>query len=287
MKVAVIGGTGGLGRSISRFLAAHSADVLVVGQTFRDEGVKGIDFLKADLSSLKEMKRIGASLPAEGLDAIIFTTGIITTPERQVTVDGIERDLATSFISRYVILESVADRLGKGRSDPSRRPRVFIYGFPGTNAAADLEDLNSEKKYKPWDSHMYTVAGNEALVLSESKKYPHLGIFGVNPGLIATNIRSNVFGSANSYKFRIMEWFIRKTCISSDDYATKITPILFSPDLETKSGIHINNKGFPILPSTDMSPEKVDQVMEATRSVMERGRAPEQGEASTQQVEAK
>jgi hypothetical protein len=35
MKVAVIGGTGGIGRAFSRFMASRGASILVVGQTFR------------------------------------------------------------------------------------------------------------------------------------------------------------------------------------------------------------------------------------------------------------
>ena len=50
LQVAIIGGTGGIGRAMSRFMASRGAQVLVVGQTFRDEGVDGINFLHADLS---------------------------------------------------------------------------------------------------------------------------------------------------------------------------------------------------------------------------------------------
>lgn len=44
--VAVVGGTGGIGRAIARDLAARGAEVIVVGQTFRDQATKGIRFLK-------------------------------------------------------------------------------------------------------------------------------------------------------------------------------------------------------------------------------------------------
>src|SRR5262249_21802475 len=47
-KVAVVGGTGGIGRAFSRFMAARGASVVVVGQTFRDSDVPGIQFVKAE-----------------------------------------------------------------------------------------------------------------------------------------------------------------------------------------------------------------------------------------------
>jgi NAD(P)-dependent dehydrogenase (short-subunit alcohol dehydrogenase family) len=76
LKVAIIGGTGGIGRGLSRFMASRGAKVLVVGQTFRDSDISAIEFIKADLSLMREAKLVGELLPAETLDLILFTTGI-------------------------------------------------------------------------------------------------------------------------------------------------------------------------------------------------------------------
>ena len=100
-KVGVVGGTGGLGRSIGRALASRGAAVTVVGQTFRDQGA-GIDFLKADLSLMREAERVARELPAEQLDLVVLTTGIFAAPARQETAEGIERDMAVSYLSRLV-----------------------------------------------------------------------------------------------------------------------------------------------------------------------------------------
>lgn len=53
-------------------------------------------------------------------------------------------------------------------------------------------------------AHMNTVAGNEILVLTGARRYPQLNLFGLNPGLIKTNIRDNFLGKG-SLKSRIME----------------------------------------------------------------------------------
>ena len=58
MKVAIVGGTGGIGRALSRFLVSRGAGVVVIGQTFRDSDVPGIEFIKADLSLMREALRI-------------------------------------------------------------------------------------------------------------------------------------------------------------------------------------------------------------------------------------
>lgn len=112
-KVAIVGGTGGIGRALSRFMASRGARVVVVGQTFRDSDVPRIEFAKADLSLMREADRVAKTLPSEKLDLVVFTTGIFAAPERQETVEGIERDMAVSFLSRLVILREIAPVSGR------------------------------------------------------------------------------------------------------------------------------------------------------------------------------
>ena len=238
MKVAIIGGTGGIGRALSRFMASRGASILVVGQTFRDSDVPGIEFIKADLSLMREAQRVAALLPAETFDLFIFTTGIMAAPKRQETAEGIERDMAVSYLSRLVIVREIGPRLGKHRPAAQMKPRVFIMGFPGTSQAGKLDDLNAEKSYSRWAVHMNTVAGNEMLVLDAAKRYPNASFFGLNPGLIKTDIRSNFLG-ANTLRYRFIEWMIGLMAPSAETYAERLTPLLVSADLEGHSGAHV------------------------------------------------
>jgi NAD(P)-dependent dehydrogenase (short-subunit alcohol dehydrogenase family) len=194
-KAAVVGGTAGIGRAIARALAARGADVVVVGRTFRDQGTRGIEFRSADLSLLREASRVGKELPAETLDLVVMTTGIMAAPKRQETAEGIERDMAVSYLSRLVIVRELASRLKKRESN-GIRPRVFIMGFPGKGNAGSAADLNAEKSYSAMAVHMNTVAGNEMLVLESTKRYPEVDFFGLNPGLVPTSIRGNLLGEA-------------------------------------------------------------------------------------------
>ena len=80
INMAIVGGTGGIGRALGRFMASRGARIVVVGQTFRDSDVSGIDFIKADLSLMCEAKRVGKELPAETIDIALLTTGILLPP---------------------------------------------------------------------------------------------------------------------------------------------------------------------------------------------------------------
>jgi len=252
MKVAIVGGTGGIGRAFSRFMASRGASVVVVGQTFRDSDVQGIEFIKADLSLMREAQRVAALLPAENLDLLVFTSGIMAGPKREETAEGIERDMAVSYLSRLVIVREIGPRLGMNRPAAPIKPRVFIMGFPGTGQAGKLDDLNAEKSYGRWAVHMNTVAGNEMLVLEAAERYPNATIFGLNPGLIGTNIRSNLFGG-DTLLYRFTEWMTGLLAPSAETYAERLTPLLVSLDLEGHSGTMFNRKGLAILPTAKLT----------------------------------
>ncbi len=250
-RIAIVGGTGGVGRGFAHILASRGAQVIVVGQTFRDAGVPNIEFVSANLESMREADRIGKTLPAEDLDLVLLTTGIFAARKRQVTEEGLERDMAVSFLSRLVIVREIAGRLGRNRPATGIKPRIFVWGYPGTGRSGTPEDLNAEQSYSMWRAHMNTVAGNEMLVLQGAKRYSGIEIFGMSPGILATNIRSNMRKKPGSGGF--MEWFISKTNPTPDEYAERITPLLFSPGLAGHSGAIFDRKGNPSLPSPKLT----------------------------------
>ena len=267
-RVVVVGGTGGIGRALSRFMAERNAEVTVVGRTFRDVDRPRISFMKADLELMSQAQHIGQKLPAEELDLVVFTTGIIAGPSREETSEGIERDLAISYLSRLAIIREIGPRLGKRRMNPISRPRVFVMGMPGTNQTGNIKDLNSEKTYSPMPTHSNTVSGNEALVLYGAHQYPDINFYGLNPGLIKTNIRSNLSGGQENVRHRIMEGMIGLLTISPDTYARRIVPLLFSTDIESASGASFNQKAIAILPSEIMTQSYVNACMEASDKLL-------------------
>ena len=72
MKVAIVGGTGGIGRALSRILVSRGAAVLVVGQTFRDSDVAGLRSGQrriADRAARRRRRRIRKPIPGESRPA--------------------------------------------------------------------------------------------------------------------------------------------------------------------------------------------------------------------------
>ncbi|WP_197040288.1 NAD-dependent epimerase/dehydratase family protein [Mycobacterium sp. URHB0044] len=268
-RLAVIGGTGGLGRAIAEHALDKGAEVTVVGRTFRGAPSSRLTFVAADLSSMREAARLGRELPAESLDVALFTAGIMAAKSREETSEGIERDLAVSYLNRYAILQGLSSRIGTARPSGAPPARVFIMAAPGTGALGNPDDLNAEQKYGTLSAHMNTVAANEALILAGADILPGPDYFGLNPGLIKTDIRSNTLG-AGSLSHRLTETVIGLFSQSPQQYAKRIVPLLFAKELDGRTGIHFNNKARPILPSAGMTGDFVDRFIAASDKLLQR-----------------
>jgi hypothetical protein len=156
-RVLVVGGTKGLGLALATKLAKEGADVTVAGRT-RPAG--DLKFLPADLQKVKDQKKFAESIDAKSLDLLVFTQGILAPPTRQDNGEGIELDLAVSYISRKVILDTLREK--------GLKARVFVMGFPGEDQGVD--DFNGLKNYAVWAQHMVRAIWAFSLLLFYSKQ---------------------------------------------------------------------------------------------------------------------
>lgn len=268
-KIAVVGGTGGLGRAIALVLASKGAHVTVVGRTFRDSKVKNIEFIEADLSSIKVSREAAERLSEEKFDVLLFTTGIMASKAREVTAEGLERDLAVSYLNRLAMTDILAPKMNSAgmKNSLGFAPRIFVMGFPGAGNLGEIDDINMDKSYGLWKAHMNTVAGNEALVVAGAKEYPQLNFYGLNPGLIKTNIRNNVLGEG-SWKSYFIEGIIGLLNKTPEQYAKKIAALLVAPELEKRSGTFYNANGQAIFGSEGLTPAYAASFVEASEKLL-------------------
>jgi NAD(P)-dependent dehydrogenase (short-subunit alcohol dehydrogenase family) len=268
-KLAVIGGTNGLGRAIAQQALARGAEVTVVGRTFRDAPAARLTFVAADLSSMSEAARVGRELPAESFDVVLFTTGIIAARTREETADHIERDMAIGHLNRLAILQGLSPRLGSARDAGAPRPRVFVMGSPGVGSLGDPDDLNAERNYRPLVAHANTVAANEILVLGAPDRFPGPAFFGLGPYLIKTGIRSNFLGEG-SITHKLVETAVGIFMQSPQTYAKRMVPLLFAPELEGRTGLMFGHKAQPIRPTQGLDRAYVDRFMSAAEALLRR-----------------
>lgn len=133
---------------------------------------------------MNRVRLLANELPAESVDILIMTQGIFAGKHRKTNSVGLELDMATSCLSRYVILRAIADRIGENRINPIAKPRVFVWGFPCGDRTATLDDFNLEKNYCWPVAHSNTLVDNESLEIDSAERFPLVNFYGMNPGII-------------------------------------------------------------------------------------------------------
>ncbi|WP_028934072.1 SDR family NAD(P)-dependent oxidoreductase [Pseudonocardia spinosispora] len=124
MRAVVTGGTRGIGFHVAMELRRQGYAVTVVGRD-PDHGEAAVGaiggdtrFLRADLSSLDEVRALGARLAGEGpLRLLVNNVGGMWST-RWETVDGIEAAFALNHLSPTVLTDALIDALKAGA--PSR-----------------------------------------------------------------------------------------------------------------------------------------------------------------------
>lgn len=208
-------------------------------------------FVSADLSSMKTAKKVVQSFEKFLFDTVLFTVGITCKKEKLLSSEGIEMDTAVSFLSRFVMSQEIIAR-GKLRFSPSRKPRIFVMGFPGTPDVPQLDDFNWDTvPFHCWRAHKNGVIGNDALVLGLEKRHPDVNVYGLNPGVIKTEIISDFLRTTVGEGMVIFQQMvIGAICPSATDYAGgALLQLLATPHIENLTGGFFNQGGEQIKPS--------------------------------------
>jgi NAD(P)-dependent dehydrogenase (short-subunit alcohol dehydrogenase family) len=162
-KAVVTGGTGGLGFHVAQQLHQRGFTVTVVG---RDPG-HGADavrriggdtrFLEADLSSLEQVRDLGALLAEEGpLQLLVNNVGGMWST-RWETADGIEAGFALNHLSPVVLTQALLGALRAGA--PSRIVAVTSSSIVAAvvNGPPTYEEVEQDGEYY---GMAVTVAGS-------------------------------------------------------------------------------------------------------------------------------
>lgn len=278
-KVLVVGGTAGIGKEVARACLKRGAQVTIVGRRTPDDSLAGAKFVQKDLASMRNAVDLAKEVDAENLDAVIFTNGIFAARERQVSPEGIELDMAVSYLSRFAFAEELAKSgLGTKRSNTKTKPRIFVMGFPGQKTAGQLDDFGSDKKYSWMDAHMNTVIGNEVLVDHLKSAFGgSVNVYGLNPGLIQSEIRNNLLGG-NSFLSKVTEAVIGWFTPSAEEYVENdLIHLIASPELEDKSGSLFSSKRDIITGNEYLSKKGAkEHVIAESKKLLERALASKQ-----------
>jgi NAD(P)-dependent dehydrogenase (short-subunit alcohol dehydrogenase family) len=188
-KFAVVtGGTSGLGEAAAVALAKAGWSVVVTGRdAARGAEVvqrlgPGAVFLKADLFSIADTRRLGAELRERvpRIDLLVNNAGGVFSAG-EPTGDGLERTFALNVVAPYVLTEALADALAAAKGRVVNVVTGVAHGFKAT-----LDQLVGPKA----KGGMMAYARNKlALIAVTSEQQRRLGSRGItfvalHPGII-------------------------------------------------------------------------------------------------------
>lgn len=201
-KILITGATDGIGKLTAEKLASQEAHIIVHGRNkekadkVADEiktksGNSRVDVLTADLSSLKEVRKLAGEILAkyDSLDVLINNAGVGFADERY-SMDGYELRFAVNYLAPFLLTHLLIPMLKTAA--PSRIVNVSSAGQNPIN----FDDIMLEKHFNPTEAYcqsklaliMFTID------LSEKLKDDNITVNSLHPG---TYLDTNMVRNSN------------------------------------------------------------------------------------------
>lgn len=258
-KICLItGATSGIGKATALGLAQKGAHLVLVGrhagksdavrqEIIQKSGNTEIQSMVADLSSLREVERLGQQLQNQlpRLDVLINNAGLILG-KRKLTAEGHEYTFALNHLAYFSLTGLLLNMLKKRA--PARIINVSskIQGY----AHIDFDDLMAEKSYRPFKAYGQSKLANILFTYELSKRLAGTGVTVncLHPGTVRSNFGQDM-GDFFRFLIRIAGPFMR----SNESGAHTCIYLAASPEVAQTSG-----KYYVKCKPTHSSPESYD-----------------------------
>ncbi len=197
----VTGANAGMGKVIATELARLGATVVMVsrdrqkGEEARAEiaavtGNPALDLLVADLSSLQAVRHLVEEFQQRysHLHILVNNAGA-HIQQREVSVDGIEMNLAINHLSSFLLTNALLDTM-----HASAPARIVNVASNAMTRSINLDDLQSEQTFVPFDVYGQAKLAMVLCTYALARRLAGTSITvnTLHPGLTATNIVNNV-----------------------------------------------------------------------------------------------
>ena len=199
MKLAVVtGASSGIGQAAAVELARRDFRVVPVGRDARRlertarqiekaAGEPPPDPLRADLSSLEEVRRLAAELLErhERIDVLVNNAGVVMG-RRVLTPDGHETTFAVNHLAPFLLTNLLLGRLRE--SAPARV--VTTSSAAHYSGRIDFSDLHSERSYSSWQAYCDSKLANVLFTMGLARRLEGTGVTAncAHPGVIRSRL---------------------------------------------------------------------------------------------------
>lgn len=256
-KICLItGSTDGIGLETAKLLAAQGFEVYLHGrnpekgkqaveQVKASSGNNKIHFVRADFSSLDDVRRLGEELNnrLEKLDLLINNAGRSAAAQLEYSKDGYELTFAVNHLSHFLLTNLLLEKLKKAGN--ARIVNVSSMGHKFS--PFDIDDLMSEKT-KPMNAYFRAKFANILFSNELARRWKTYGITSnaLHPGTIKSNFGKEALQTRIFYTLATP---FLKTPLQG---AKNIVHLAISPDVEgATGGYYANSKPAKPAPETN------------------------------------
>ena len=237
--VIITGATSGIGEVAAVHLAEQGARIVFTARDQKRADATMAQLRKAnpaadhalhmaDLSTLVEMKRVGAELAREPqIDVLINNAGAMFN-KRLETADGLEMTFALNHMAYFVITELVRPRLKPGARIVTTASNAH------RGAKLDFDDLQSRKWYAGFPVYSKSKLCNILFNRALARRLKGSGVTAnaLHPGFVATRFGDNSGGLMRT----VLKVAKPIGAISPEEGARTITYLASSPEVADTSG---------------------------------------------------
>jgi len=245
-KIAVVtGATSGIGKANVELLLKGKVDVIAVARS-KERAHRLIEDMKdihdggklkivmGDLSDKAGVQQVLSQIhdllneTYQGrLDLLMNIAGIVSSG-LHLNQDGNEITFATNHLSVYMLTLGLVSALEK-----SKDPRILVVSsLSHYRASINFNNLQNKRCYNILKGYKRSKLYNVFFVKGFAKRYPHLPIFAIDPGLVKTEI-----GLKNTSRLAALIWRWRVSTGTDAYYpATFMVKIATDPSYISLSG---------------------------------------------------
>lgn len=201
LRAVVTGGASGIGTETVRALTTAGAEVTVATRdpasaeaTVRElDALPGPGSVRAaalDLSDLASVEAFAGGWRGP-LDILVANAGVMAVPERRVSREGWELQLATNHLGHFALATALHPHL---RAAGAARIVIVSSGAHLT-AAFDFEDPQFERRpYDRWTAYAQSKTADVLLAVGAAQRWGSDGITAnaLNPGWISTRLQRHL-----------------------------------------------------------------------------------------------
>jgi NAD(P)-dependent dehydrogenase (short-subunit alcohol dehydrogenase family) len=265
--VVITGGNAGIGKETAVGLAEQGANVIItsrdperganaVADIRERSGSDTVEALRLDLASLSSIRSFATELlgRTERIDVLVDNAGGVLG-KRGETEDGFETTFGVNHLGHFLLTSLLLDQLRA--SAPARVVVVSSHAHKQARKGLDFDDLQSERRYKPFDAYSKSKLANIYFARELARRLEGTGVTAnsLHPGFVASRFaRDGDLGWMGNIGMPLARPF----AISQEAGARTPIYLASSPDVDDTSGLYF----YKCAPSP---PSKVAQDDEAAR----------------------